>query len=113
MSDHEYKHDYRATLNDARRVLVAVRRIAMPRGYVASLFGSTVLVGEGHDVDVQVAGTQDEDCTPAELAMTIVRAQARQVFLWEQRDYGDVQDVWVSFTTRGGVYVDMHVKGSS
>lgn len=109
----EYKHEYGATIDDARRILKRFRQTAKPLGYVVALFGSTVLKGEGHDIDVQIMGTLDHDITPNALAWLLVRKHAKILLKWEQIETGTMQDVWVNFVTHDKLYIDMHVKGDS
>lgn len=107
----DYKDDYRATLDDGRRVLKRLRAVAKPLGYSTALYGSVVLEGKGHDVDVQMMGCDDQAVTPNELMMRIVRKHARSILLWEQQALGDMQDVWCVFATYDRLLVDLHVKG--
>jgi hypothetical protein len=109
----QYKHEYTSTLDDARRVLKRFRATAKPLGYVVALFGSTVLTGKGHDIDVQIMASNDEDVTPKELAMLLMKKHAKSILKWEQIETNGMEDVWINFVTHDGLYIDMHIKGGA
>lgn len=109
----EYKDDYRATLADAQMILKRLRKIAKPLGYVVALFGSTVLEGVGHDIDLQIMGSNDQEVTPMELAMFIIMQHAKFIHKYEQIEEGDMQDVWLVFVTHDKKYIDLHIKGGN
>lgn len=109
----EYKHAYTATLADARMMLKRLRKIAKPLNYSTAIYGSTVLDGVGHDIDVQIMGSNDQLVTPEELAMHIILAHAKQVHMYRQEELGDMQDVWLVFVTHDKKYVDLHIKGGN
>lgn len=109
----EYKHEFRATFEDAKMILKRFRKIAKPLGYSTAIYGSTVLNGHGHDIDVQIMGTEGHKVTPNELAMLIIHEHAKSMQLYEQKEWGDMQDVYLVFVTHDKLYIDMHVKGAN
>lgn len=113
-SEGDFKHEHRATLKDAVRVVGQVHRLVEPLGYYASLYGSTLLKGSGHDVDVHVVGLgpEVEKKDPDFVATLLAKKFASRLRLFELIEIGDVQDAYVAYVTSGEVYVDVHVKGS-
>lgn len=109
----EYKHEFTASLADARMILKRLRKIAKPLGYSTAIFGSTVLLGSGHDIDVQIMGSNDQLVTPDELAMHIILAHAKQIHAYTQEEHGDMQDVWLVFVSHDKKYIDLHIKGAT
>ena len=107
----EYKHAYSATLDDARMILKRLRKIAKPLGYATAVYGSTVLEGTGHDIDVQLMGSDDQLVTPGELGLHVVVQHAKELHMWEQKEKGDMQDVWLVMVTHDKLYLDIHIKG--
>jgi len=107
------KDDYWATFADAKKILRRFRTTAKPLGYCTAIFGSTVLNGAGHDIDVQMAGTDSQSIEPGPLAMRLVKKHAKRLLMYEEKELGDCQDVWVIFVTHDNHYIDLHIKGAT
>lgn len=105
------KEGFTATFADAQMILKRVRKTAKPLGYSTAIYGSTVLNGVGHDIDVQIMGSDNQAVTPAELAMYLVIQHAKLLHLYEQKNLGNMQDVWLIFITHDKKYLDIHIKG--
>lgn len=113
MPDSEYKHAYKATFEDAKKILKRLRKIAKPLGFTTAIYGSTVLDGSGHDIDVSVMGSNDQRVTPYELAMRILLPHAKFIHLYHQEEHGDMADVFIVMVTHDNLCVDLHIKGAS
>lgn len=108
----DFKADFSATFEDAKMMLKRIRRTVKPLGYCAAVFGSTVLNGEGHDIDLQCMGTDWQKVDPGELAMLLIRKHAKRVYLYEEQNLrGHCCDVWLVFVTHDSFYLDLHIKG--
>lgn len=106
-----FKDEYWATQEDALRVLKRLRKISKPAGFSTALYGSSLLVGGGHDVDLQIMGANNQTISPAQLALTIIKRHAREIHLYHQEDGDEMSDVWLCFVSHDELYVDLHIKG--
>lgn len=109
----DFKRDFSATFADSKRVMKRFRKTTKPLGYCLALYGSTLLDGKGHDIDLQALGTPDQKIDPCQLAIIFVKRHAKRVTLYEEHGLKGSSSVWLCFVTHDNLYIDLHIFGTS
>lgn len=107
----DFKDSHWHTQAQAISMVKRLRKIAKPEGYVTALFGSTLLNGEGHDIDISILGSVGPSISPAVLALRIIKKHVKEIFMYRRDDGEEVSDIWMVFLTHDNLYVDLYIKG--
>lgn len=116
--EYDLKQEFWSTREDALAIFRRLHEACAPLGYYASLYGSSLLKGGGHDVDAHALGLgrEVERATPDGLCMVLIKKLAHTVKLYQQYDVGDVSDCYLVCTVklrRELHLLDLHVKGDA
>lgn len=100
----------RATFDDAIAAFRRVDDIAREFGYKAGLHGSTLLRGEGNDIDLIVV-PGDETTEPSnKVASAVVKRMAKLMYAFEELD-DEAASIAVSFKQGNKTVVDIYFVG--
>lgn len=110
--EEDFKDDFTATLEDAVRIQRRFQTTLDGWNYMVGICGSTVMKGEGKDVDVLVIAVPTSTISAWKVTKELIDRHSKRLYLYIAEEFEDCANFYVNFVTHDDLYIDLYVKGN-